>query len=120
MILKASQRGGGQNLAVHLMRTDDNEHIDLHELRGFASDNLKGAFREAEATAKGTRCRQYLFSLSLSPPAQANVSTQEYRETIDRIENASASKASRVRSSSMKKKAAAMRIACGRASMPKP
>lgn len=86
MILKASQRGGGQNLAVHLMRTDDNEHVDLHELRGFSSNDLKGAFREAEATAKGTRCRQYLFSLSLSPPAQANVSAQEYRETIDRIE----------------------------------
>ncbi len=86
MILKASQRGGGQSLAVHLMRADDNEHIDLHELRGFASDNLKGAFREAEATAKGTRCRQYLFSLSLSPPAQANVSVDTFRETIDRIE----------------------------------
>lgn len=86
MILKASQRSGGQNLAVHLMRTDDNEHIDLHELRGFASDNLKGAFREAEATAKGTRCRQYLFSLSLSPPADAHVSADTFRETIDRIE----------------------------------
>ena len=34
MILKASQRGGGQNLAVHLMRTDDNEHVRVHELRG--------------------------------------------------------------------------------------
>lgn len=86
MILKASQRGGGQNLAVHLMRADDNEHIDLHELRGFASDDLKGAFREAEATAKGTRCRQYLFSLSLSPPADAHVSVETFRETIDRIE----------------------------------
>lgn len=86
MILKASQRGGGQNLAVHLMRADDNEHIDLHELRGFASDNLKGAFREAEATAKGTRCRQYLFSLSLSPPTDAHVSVDTFRETIDRIE----------------------------------
>jgi hypothetical protein len=86
MILKASQRAGGQNLAVHLMRADDNEHIDLHELRGFASDNLKGAFREAEATAKGTRCRQYLFSLSLSPPAHAHVTADTFRETIDRIE----------------------------------
>lgn len=86
MILKASQRGRGQNLAVHLMRTEENEHIDLHELRGFASNDLKGAFREAEATAKGTRCRQYLFSLSLSPPADAHVSVETFRETIDRIE----------------------------------
>lgn len=33
MILKASQRGGGQDLAAHLMRLDDNEHVKLHELR---------------------------------------------------------------------------------------
>lgn len=56
MILKASQRGGGQNLAVHLMRTDDNEHVRVHELRGFASDNLKDAFKEAEAVSLGTKC----------------------------------------------------------------
>lgn len=86
MILKASQRGGGRDLAVHLMRTDDNEHIDLHELRGFASDNLKDAFKEAEAVSRGTKCRQYLFSLSLSPPEQARVSVEEFERTIDRIE----------------------------------
>lgn len=60
MILKASQRGGGQDLAAHLMKLDDNEHLSVHELRGFASDNLHGAFREAEAISKGTKCRQYL------------------------------------------------------------
>jgi hypothetical protein len=59
MILKASQRSGGQNLAVHLMKMDDNEHVSLHELRGFASDNLKDAFKEAEAISRGTKCQQY-------------------------------------------------------------
>lgn len=49
MILKGSQRGFGQNLAAHLMNARDNEHIHLHELRGFASDTLKEAFKEAEA-----------------------------------------------------------------------
>jgi len=86
MILKASQRGGGQNLAVHLMRTDDNEHVKLDEIRGFSSDNLKDAFKEAEAISKGTKCRQYLFSLSLSPPEDARVPVEVFRETIDRIE----------------------------------
>lgn len=86
MILKGSQRGGGQDLAQHLTRLDDNEHMELAELRGFASDDLRGAFKEAEAISRGTKCRQYLFSLSLSPPAQANVSEEVFRETIDTIE----------------------------------
>ena len=68
MIIKASQRGGGQDLAAHLMRIDDNEHLSIHEMRGFASGNLKGAFKEVEAVSRGTKCKQYLFSVSLSPP----------------------------------------------------
>jgi len=86
MILKASQRGGGQDLAAHLMKMDDNEHLSVHELRGFASDTLHGAFREAEAISKGTKCRQYLFSLSLSPPADARVSVDDFEKAIGRIE----------------------------------
>jgi hypothetical protein len=86
MILKGSQRGGGQDLAAHLMRIDDNEHLSIHEMRGFASDNLRDAFREIEAISKGTKCRQYLFSLSLSPPAEARVSVDEFESAIARIE----------------------------------
>jgi hypothetical protein len=86
MIIKGSQRAGGRNLAAHLMRNDDNEHVRLHELRGFASDNLFDAFKEAEAIAKGTRCKQYLFSLSLSPPSDASVPVDAFERTVDRIE----------------------------------
>lgn len=87
MILKASQRGGGQDLAAHLMKLDDNEHVLVHELRGFASDNLKGAFKESEAISRGTHCRQYLFSLSLNPPATEQVPVEVFEETINRIED---------------------------------
>ena len=86
MILKGSQRGGGQDLAVHLMRTDDNEHVRLHELRDFAADDLRGAFKEAEGVARGTKCRQYLFSLSLNPPEDARVPVADFESAIDRIE----------------------------------
>lgn len=86
MILKGSQRGGGGNLAVHLMRMDDNEHVTLHEVRGFAADNLRGAFKEAEAVSLGTRCKQYLFSLSLNPPEAAKVGVDDFRSAIERAE----------------------------------
>ncbi len=86
MILKGSQRGGGQDLAAHLMRTDDNEHVRVHELREFASNTLRGAFKEAEAISRGTKCRQYLFSLSFSPPETARVSEAEFEQAIDEAE----------------------------------
>lgn len=86
MILKGSQRGGGQDLAAHLMRTDDNDHVRLHELREFASGTLHGAFKEAEAISRGTKCQQYLFSLSFSPPESARVTEAQFVSAIDEAE----------------------------------
>jgi hypothetical protein len=85
MILNASQRGRGQDLATHLMKTE-NEHVLVHELRGFAADDLHGAFKEAEAISRGTKCRQYLFSVSLSPPEHEKVAPKIFEGAIERIE----------------------------------
>jgi len=86
MILVGNQRGGAYDLAHHLMK-DENEHVDVHELRGFASDDLHGAFQEAHAISKATKCKQFLFSLSLNPPPDVEVPTQDFENAIERIEN---------------------------------
>jgi hypothetical protein len=86
MILKASQRANASQLAGHLLNTQDNEHVELHELRGFLSEDLYGALNEAEAIAKGTRCEQFLFSLSLSPPETENVPVETFETAIEMIE----------------------------------
>lgn len=86
MILKASQRGGGKQLALHLLKTEENEHVELHELRGFVSDDLVGALKEAYAVSKGTKCTQFLFSVSLNPPPQERVPVEVFENAINRIE----------------------------------
>ena len=86
MILKGSQRGGARQLAAHLSRLDDNEHVELHEVRGFISDDVNGALREAHAVSKGTRCRQFLFSVSLNPPEHERVPVQAFEDAVERIE----------------------------------
>ncbi|WP_121119702.1 relaxase/mobilization nuclease domain-containing protein [Croceibacterium ferulae] len=86
MILKASQRGGGRDLAVHLLKPE-NEHVEVHEVRGFCSETVLGAFKEAQAIASGTRCQQYLFSVSLNPPETASVPVDAFERAIDRIED---------------------------------
>lgn len=86
MILNGNSRGHGQELARHLLNVDDNEHALVHELRGFLTDDLAGAFKEAEAISLGTQCRQYLFSLSLNPPKLEAVSIETFEEVIAAIE----------------------------------
>ncbi len=84
MILVGNARGGAKNLAQHLTK-DENDHVTVHELRGFASDNLNGALNEAYAVSRGTKCKQFLFSLSLNPPPDAEVTTDSFEKAIDRI-----------------------------------
>lgn len=86
MILKASQRGGALALARHLQRTDENDHVEVHELRGFASESLAGALNEVAAISKGTRCLQYLFSVSLNPPETETVPVKVFEDAVKRIE----------------------------------
>lgn len=86
MILKGSQRSGGQQLGHHLLKTEENEHVELHEIRGFVSDSVLGAMKEAQASSQGTRCKQYLFSLSLSPPQTESVSAEVFEKALDQIE----------------------------------
>ncbi|GAB5470466.1 MAG: hypothetical protein Kilf2KO_34960 [Rhodospirillales bacterium] len=86
MILKGSQRGGALQLARHLQRTDENDHVEVHELRGFSATTLSGALQEIVAIAKGTRCQQMLFSLSLNPPETADVSIDQFEAAISKVE----------------------------------
>lgn len=86
MILKGNQRAGGSQLALHLMNDRDNEHVTVHGLRGFVSDDLHGAFNEAYAVSQGTKCKQFLFSLSLNPPETETVPVHVFNNAIDRIE----------------------------------
>jgi hypothetical protein len=86
MILHGNQRGGAKDLAQHLMK-DENDHVELHELRGFASDNLDDAFQESYAISRGTQCKQFLFSLSLNPPPQEQVSPEQFEAAITKVED---------------------------------
>ncbi|XWN31405.1 MAG: relaxase/mobilization nuclease domain-containing protein [Devosia sp.] len=86
MILKGNQRGGALRLAQHLLNREENDHVTVHDLRGFASGSLTGALQEALAISKATQCRQFLFSVSLNPPEMASVKISNFEEAAARIE----------------------------------
>ena len=88
MIPFASQRGGGQDLATHLLNAYDNEIAEVAHLRGAIADDLHGAFKEWEVQADAlTRCEKYLYSLSINPdPAQGPLTRTQYMDYIARAE----------------------------------
>ncbi|MES2143060.1 MAG: hypothetical protein V4516_01585 [Pseudomonadota bacterium] len=86
MILKGKERGDATQLGRYLLAMRENDHVELHEVRGFISEDLLEAFGEADAIASGTRCRNHLFSLSLNPPQKASVPVEAFEQAIARIE----------------------------------
>ena len=85
MILKGNQRGNSKDLALHLLK-EENERVEVHEIRGFCSDTLMGALNESYAMSRATKCKQHLFSLSLNPPKDAEVSNEEFEKAIAEVE----------------------------------
>ena len=77
MILNGNQRGNAKDLALHLMKAE-NERVEIHELRGFMSHDLMGALGELYAVSRATRCDQFMYSLSLNPPKGVSVSNAEF------------------------------------------
>lgn len=86
MILKASQRSGARELGAHLLKTEENEHVEIHEVSGFVSESVAGAMKEADALSRGTKCMQHLFSVSLNPPAGEIVEVAAFEKALQMIE----------------------------------
>ncbi|MGA7178900.1 MAG: hypothetical protein WBX11_04845 [Thiobacillaceae bacterium] len=89
MIPFGSQRALGQDLATHLLNTQDNERMEVAQVRGAVVRDLHGAFAEWEAQAHSlTRCSNYLYSLSVNPDQrQGRLTREQYLDYIDRVEN---------------------------------
>ncbi|GAB3326657.1 relaxase family protein [Haliea atlantica] len=88
MIPFGSQRGLGQDLAAHLQNTQDNEYLEVADLRGSVAQDLEGAFAEWELQARTlTKCQKYLYSLSVNPDdRQGQLTRDQYMDYIDRAE----------------------------------
>lgn len=87
MISKGNQRAGGQHLATHLLNQIDNERVQVMDIRGSIANDLHGAMAEWQATATGTKCKKYLYSLSINPdPKQRPLSREEFQDFIARTE----------------------------------
>lgn len=88
MIPFASQRGSGQDLATHLLNAYDNDMVEVMQVRGAIAQDLHGAFKEWQVHAETlTRCRKYLYSLSINPdPAQGPLTRDQYLDYVSRAE----------------------------------
>ena len=87
MILRGSQRKNAVQIAQHLLKTEENEHVEVHGIKGFSSTNIGDALNEAETISRGTKCSQFMFSVSLNPPQNESAPIEYFEDAIEKIED---------------------------------
>lgn len=87
MILNGNSRQG-RGLADHMLNGEDNDHVEVFEVRGHASEDAREAMEETDTVAKCTNCKKPHFSLSLNPPSDAELTEDEWLAAIDQAEEA--------------------------------
>ncbi len=87
MIIRTKQRAEGQQLATNLLNPRENEITEVWEIHNAVAQNLHGAFEEWEAIASGTKCQNYLYTVSINPdPAQKPLTKDQIMDFIARAE----------------------------------
>lgn len=72
-------------MGLHLM-SNENDHVDTLEVRGFILDDVQGGLQEAYAHSRATKCKKFLYSASFNPPEGVTFTDEQFIETINRAE----------------------------------
>ena len=88
MILVGNQRGGAKDFALHLIK-EENEHVEVHELRGFASENLGyhpvGGIRISPILFVGSHCGRRFTPCALNDCPQASLAVPALTKAMPKL-----------------------------------
>ncbi len=87
MIIKGGSRKSGAFFAKHLMKAEDNERVEITEMRGLYADNITEAFREMRLVAAGTRAENFFYHASLNPREDEHLTPEQWDFAVDRLEH---------------------------------
>lgn len=86
MIAKGTTHNNGVRLARYMTEAGlDNERAELHQLKGFAEDNVVSAFRTIQSIAAGTHCDRPFFHCQVRTPHGENLDRDQWEHVADRI-----------------------------------
>jgi hypothetical protein len=86
VIISGGSRCNWRFFAKHLMNPDTNELVRIAEIRGLAADNLLDAFREMDALASGTRCKNFFYHADINPREDEHLTDDQWEKAVDTLE----------------------------------
>lgn len=87
MIIKGNPAGNAGWWTKHLTRDDTNERAELKEVRGLVAEDVRGALREMEAVASGSRSEgNFMYQANINPRDQERLTEEQWGQAIDTLE----------------------------------
>lgn len=87
MIAKGTTHNNGARLARYMTTGKDAERAELWQLCGFASGDIRDAFRSVHVMAEATRCEQPFFHVQVRNPDGEELSRDQWLRVANRIES---------------------------------
>jgi hypothetical protein len=87
MIAKGNTHNSGARLAAYVLKTKPGERVEMGEVRGFAPNDIREAFRSVDAMAVGTQCEKPLFHAQVRCPDGEHLSREQWQHVANRIES---------------------------------
>ncbi len=86
VIINGNSRQNFRFFARHLMRTDQNQRVEIKEMRGVFGSSLLEALREMDAVASGSRTENFMYHANLNPGGDEQLTEQQWQDAVDRLE----------------------------------
>jgi|ERR1700728_2463515 len=86
MIINGGSRRNSAFFKKHLTNAEFNERVTLCEMRNLAATNIADAFREMEAVAMGTLCRNYFYHANINPMDDEDLFAGQWSVAVDTLE----------------------------------
>jgi hypothetical protein len=87
VIAKGTPHNNGTRLAAYFITGKENERASLWQLRGFASEDIREAFRSVHVIAAATRAEQPFFHVNVRNPEGEQLTRKQWEHVADRIES---------------------------------
>ncbi len=86
MIINGGSRCNGAFFAKHLGNAENNERVNLADIRGLAAKNIGQALYEMKAVASGTRCKNFFYHANLNPRDDEHLTATQWDTAVDTLE----------------------------------
>ena len=86
IIINGGSYSAGGWWSNHLQKAETNERVEIVGFDNLSADTIPDAFREMEALAAGTRCKNYFYQANINPRADEHLTPAQRDEAIETLE----------------------------------